>query len=56
MPVEAEPKNPADAAALMSKAVSPKTIPLYAVDGTTVIGTFTFQGRAATASGTTTAH
>jgi hypothetical protein len=56
MPVQAEPKNPADAAALMAKAVPAKTIPLYAVDGTTVIGTFTFAGRAAAATGTATAH
>jgi hypothetical protein len=56
MPVEAEPKNPADAAALMAKAVPAKTIPLYAVDGTTVIGTFTFAGRPAAATGTATPH
>jgi hypothetical protein len=56
MPAEAEPKNPADAAALMARAIPPKSLLLYAVDGTTVIGTFTFDGRPAAATGTATAH
>lgn len=50
MPVEVGPKNPADAAALMTKGVPATAIPLYALDGTTVIGSFTFAGSAAPAA------
>jgi hypothetical protein len=50
MPVVPEPKNPAEAGVLMAKAIPPKTVPLYAVDGTTVIGSFTFVGRPASSS------
>lgn len=56
MPVQANPKNPADAAALMATAIPAKTVPLYAIDGTTVIGTFTFDGRPGAAVATASAH